>query len=241
MIGALGSVGTSSNDDESGGMKRSNGGSNSPGESGRRSPTTRFDHVAIAQVIPAGAKVLDLGCGEGDLLHLLAENKGVEGYGVDVFASHVKTCIAKGLLAYQGDLDEGLEGYAPGAVDVVVLNDTLRFVKKPAKLIRSMVKIGRVALVGIRNAAHWRRRLSALLGGTLNSRDPISSDSLPERPFTIKTFLRFCHLNGIHVVSARYFAGGRPRGGFMANLLADYALFTIASREKGQRKKNCDT
>ena len=110
-------------------------------------------------------KVLDLGCGEGELLEWLAENKGVDARGVEISGAKVQRAIARGVSVFQGDIDEGLADYPDQAFDYVILSQTLQETRHPRKVLREMLRVGRRAIVAFPNFGHWRVRLSMLFSG----------------------------------------------------------------------------
>jgi len=99
------------------------------------------------------------------LLAWLAENKGVEGRGVEINSSKVQRAIARGVSAYQGDIDQGLAGYPDGAFDYVILSQTVQETRRPLQVLREMLRVGRRAIVAFPNFGHWTVRLSMLLTG----------------------------------------------------------------------------
>jgi methionine biosynthesis protein MetW len=118
----------------------------------------RIDHSVILALIPAGTKVLDLGCGDGSLLVKLVRQKGVTGRGIEISEEGVRACIAKGLTVLQGDIDQGLRDYPDGSFDYVVLNQTLQAVKKPDVVLSEMLRVGKKGIVGFPNFAYWKMR-----------------------------------------------------------------------------------
>src|SRR6476620_5059319 len=106
----------------------------------------RSDYAIIGEIVEPRAKVLDLGCGEGELLEWLAGNKGVEARGVELNGSKVQRAIARGVSAYQGDIDEGLADYPDRAFDYVILSQTLQESRHPLKVLREMLRVGRHAI-----------------------------------------------------------------------------------------------
>src|SRR5271165_465004 len=125
----------------------------------------RSDYAIIGEIVEPGAKVLDLGCGDGELLQWLAENKGVDARGVEISGAKVQRAIARGVSVYQGDIDEGLADYPNGAFDYVILSQTLQETHRPRKVMREMLRVGRRVIVAFPNYGHWRVRLSMLLSG----------------------------------------------------------------------------
>lgn len=128
-------------------------------------PKMRFDLQVIASWIEPGTKVLDLGCGEGDLLAYLKEHKRVIGTGIDNSEAKVAHCIEKGLSVLHGDLSEEVKDYADQTFDFVILSQTLQQVYEPDKLLKELVRIGRRVVVSFPNFSHWSCRLQLLLQG----------------------------------------------------------------------------
>src|SRR5436305_12724695 len=123
----------------------------------------RSDYAIIGEIIEPGARVLDLGCGEGELLEWLAGNKGVEARGVEISGSKVQRAIARGVSAYQGDIDEGLADYPDRAFDYVILSQTLQETREPRQVLREMLRVGKRGIVAFPNFGHWSVRLAAPL------------------------------------------------------------------------------
>ncbi len=123
----------------------------------------RGDFAIISELVEPDSKVLDLGCGEGELLAWLAENKGVDARGVEISAAKAQRAIARGVSAYQGDIDEVLADYPDQAFDYVILSQTLQETRWPFKVMRDMLRVGRHAIVAFPNFGHWSVRLSLLL------------------------------------------------------------------------------
>src|ERR1017187_7140676 len=125
----------------------------------------RSDYAIIGAIVEPGAKVLDLGCGEGELLEWLAANKGVDARGVEISGARVQRAIARGVSVYQGDIDQGLADYPDQAFDYVILSQTLQETHRPRKVLHEMLRVGRRAIVAFPNFGHWRVRLSMLVSG----------------------------------------------------------------------------
>ena len=123
----------------------------------------RSDYAIIGEIVEPQTKVLDLGCGEGELLEWLASNKGVDARGVEISGAKVQKAIARGVSVFQCDIDEGLADYPDQAFDYVILSQTLQETRHPRKVLREMLRVGRRAIVAFPNFGHWRVRLSMLI------------------------------------------------------------------------------
>ena len=119
---------------------------------------------AIAQLVPHGARVLDLGCGDGAMLAHLQQTRGCTGYGVEIDDANVLACVQRGVNVIQLNLDEGLAMFADASFDVVLQLDTLQHLRNAEVMLRETVRVGRVGIVAFPNFAHWPNRLSILKG-----------------------------------------------------------------------------
>lgn len=183
----------------------------------------------VTRMVEPGAKVLDLGCGSGDLLSHLAERRGVEATGVEVSEEMVYECVRKGLAVHHGDVDEGLADYPDGCFDYVILNDTLQEVIKPDLVIEEMLRVGRNGIVTFPNFGHWRVRWQVLARGQtpVTPHLPHEWYETPNLHFlSIRDFLRFCRERRIEMAEAHYLAGNRSVR-LMPNLMAETALFLV--------------
>ena len=135
----------------------------------------RVDLVFVAEMVAQKARVLDVGCGDGELLRLLAETRGVDGRGIEISREGVNNCVAKGLAVIQGDADVDLADYPDDAFDYVILSQTLQATRRPRWVLEQMLRIGRHGIVSFTNFGHWRIRLKVLFRGRM----PIT-DNLPD-------------------------------------------------------------
>jgi methionine biosynthesis protein MetW len=137
----------------------------------------RKDFDVIAQLVPEDSRVLDLGCGNGELLALLRDRRGCSGYGIEIDDANVLACVQRGVSVIQLNLEEGLALFEDASFDVVLQLDTLQHVRQTQALLRETARVGRIGIVSFPNFAHWPNRLSVVAG-----RMPISR-ALPYRWF----------------------------------------------------------
>ena len=119
---------------------------------------------AIAQLVPMGSRVLDLGCGDGALLAYLQKNRNCTGYGIEIDDANVLACVQRGVNVVQLNLDEGLALFDDASFDVVLQIDTLQHLRNAEVMLRETARVGRLGIVAFPNFAHWPNRLSVLLG-----------------------------------------------------------------------------
>ena len=159
----------------------------------------RVDLLLVAEMVAPGARVLDVGCGDGELLRLLSEGKGVDGRGIELSREGVNECVAKGLAVIQGDADTDLADYPNDAFDYVILSQTLQATRRPRVVLEHMLRIGRHAVVSFPDFGHWKIRLQVGLGGHMPQTDnlPYSWWDTPNIHFcTIKDFRDLCGVAG---------------------------------------------
>ena len=189
----------------------------------------RPDLAAVAAAVPEGARVLDIGCGDGQLLAWLRDTKGVEGRGIELDASDVAAAVGRGLAVVQGDADTDLGDYADAAFDVVILSNALQAMQRPAAVLGQLVRIGRSAIVSFPNFGHWRVRLMLSMGGRMpvTRSLPVSWFETPNIHFcTIADFEALAAQMGLTVERRAGLASGRQVA-LWPNLLADTGVFVL--------------
>jgi methionine biosynthesis protein MetW len=189
-----------------------------------------IEHKVISSWISSGATVLDLGCGDGELLSMLIRSKQVHAQGVELSEQAIHNCVAAGLSVYQQDIDTGLTEYGDKSVDYVVLNQTLQQVKKPDFAIKEALRVGRKVIVGFPNFCYITDRFQIFLRGKV----PVSA-SLPYEWYdtpnlhflSIADFKEYCKKNHITIEKAAFISKNRAVK-FLPNLFAEVGLFLLS-------------
>src|SRR6187200_3484347 len=164
-------------------------------EAARAPGGARVDLALVADMVPPGSKVLDIGAGDGELLRILGEQRGVDGRGIELSREGVNECVAKGLAVIQGDADTDLGDYPDDAFDYVILSQTLQATRQPRVVLEHMLRIGRRAIVSFPNFGHWRIRYEVALRGRMPVTDnlPHAWYETPNIHFcTIRDFVGLC-------------------------------------------------
>ncbi len=195
---------------------------------------SRTDRDVIFTLVPNGAKVLDLGCGDCSLLNELVSKKGIRGTGLDIDGMQLVNGLSFGLNVYQGDLNEGLSDFPDRSYDYVILNQTLQVVKNPPMVIEEMLRIGQHGIVGFPNFSQWRLRKGLFFGGRApkSAALPFEWYNTPNiRVLSILDFFDFCRVQGITIEQKRYLIGSRwvrsAMWSWATNLMAHIGLFVI--------------
>jgi methionine biosynthesis protein MetW len=191
--------------------------------------TIRLDHRIICELVGSGQNVLDLGCGDGALMSLLARQKEARVQGIELDDEAIHQCVGKGLTVFQGDIESGLVDYPDGSFDVVILNQSMQEVKKVDFVIRESLRVGRRVIVGFPNFAHARARISLFFLG----KTPMT-ESLPyywyETPnvrfLSIRDFETYCRSKGMRIMEARFTNNGRIVR-YWPNLRARNAIYVL--------------
>ena len=191
----------------------------------------RPDLAKIAANVPQGARVLDVGCGDGALMAELRDGKGVDARGIEIDAEAVEQAVARGLSVVQGDANRDLADYPNGAFDVAILSQTLQTAQRPDWLLDQLLRVGRTAFVSFPNFAYWRMRMALLAGGRMPvvRHLPVSWYATANiHHLTIADFHDLLAEKGVRVEDCWFFAGGREIGNARANWRAEHAVFRLS-------------
>jgi methionine biosynthesis protein MetW len=190
----------------------------------------RRDYAIIGELVEPETRVLDLGCGEGELLAWLKENKNVDCRGVEMTGSRVQKAIARGVSVYQGDLELALDDYPDQVFDYVILSQTLQETRYPLRVLRGMLRIGRHAIVAFPNFGHWTVRLAHLWTGRAPKTELFPYDwfDSPNIHFlTVLDFEALAHMQHWSV-DRRIFLAGQRQPRLFPNLMAEVAVFLVS-------------
>lgn len=201
--------------------------------------SVRADHRLVAEMVEPGSRVLDVGCGDGALLRLLTETRGVDGRGIEIGQSGVNASVAQGLAVVQGDADADLIDYPDDAFDYVILSQTLQATRRPREVMEHLLRIGHRAIVSFPNFGHWTVRRQIVFKGRMPVTEtlPVSWYDTPNIHFcTIRDFVDLCDEMGARIERAVALdAGGEPvrvnAPWWFWNLFGQQAVFLLSRRE----------
>jgi methionine biosynthesis protein MetW len=190
-----------------------------------------LDHHVIYSIVDTGSRVLDLGCGNGELLYPLVRDKHIRAQGIELDDKAIQECVKKGLSVFHDDIENSLSEFPDNSFDYVILNQSMQQVKKVGDVIHEALRIGRKVIVGFPNFAYFRSRLMLFFRG----KSPITG-SLPYlwydtpnvRFLSVTDFKHFCKENNIRIVKAHYL-GEKKIIRFCPNLLALNAIFVLTT------------
>ncbi|NNM52596.1 MAG: methionine biosynthesis protein MetW [Pseudomonadales bacterium] len=193
----------------------------------------RLDLLLAESWVKPGARVLDLGCGDGQLLAHLSSRLQVRGYGIEIDADQIRACVARGINVIEHDLDRGLQRFGEGSFDTVFLTMALQVLSKPDELLMDMLRVGREAIITFPNFAYWRTRFYL----TLRGRMPMSK-ALPYHWYdtpnihlcTFYDFDALCAERGLRIVDRLIVNGEQVSGALMRalpNLFGEVAIYRV--------------
>jgi methionine biosynthesis protein MetW len=189
------------------------------------------DMRIIGDWVESRARVLDLGCGRGDLLGYLMQAKQVSAVGVDLEFAQISACVRRGVDAYQGEMTTFMRAFPERHFDRVICSRTVQELSDPAEVILEALRVGRAVTVGFVNHGFWKNRLAALVRGrkVRNAVYPTAwFESRPANPVTIADFEEFCRAKGIRIARRVHLHGDWKRScAFLPNLFAGYALYDL--------------
>lgn len=190
----------------------------------------RPDLAIIANHVSRGARILDVGCGDGALMAALRDDRGCDARGLELEPTNVAAAVGHGLSVIQGDADTDLADYPDDSFDYAILSQTLQTTRRPDWVLEQLLRIGRHAFVSFPNFAHWRVRASLLFGGRMPVTRllPIAWYATPNiHHVTIDDFRALVKERGIVIEGAWFLSGDQQTGSGLANLLAEHAVFLL--------------
>jgi len=201
-----------------------------------KSDAAKLEHKIILGMVKKHASVLDLGCGDGELISALERENKSKVQGIEIDEQAIYKCVTKGLSVLHGDIDSGLLDYGDKTFDYVILNQSFQQVKQPDAVLKDALRVGKEVIVSFPNFAHYSARLQI----TLRGKTPITP-SLPYEWYntpnlhflSISDFLDYCHRRGIKIIESVYI-GKKRRVMLFPNLFALIGVFFITDNNKGE-------
>jgi methionine biosynthesis protein MetW len=189
-----------------------------------------LDHQIIAEIIGQSSSVLDLGCGDGELLAMLVREKNVKAQGIEIDDKAIFDCVARGLSVFHDDIDSGLSDYEDKSFDFVILNQSFQQVKKPDAVLKEALRVGKKVIIGIPNFAHINARFQIFFRGRtpVTGALPYEWHDTPNLHFlSILDFINYCKKRNMTIEEA-YFIGSKRKVKLFPNLFAQTGIFVIS-------------
>ncbi len=196
-----------------------------------KSETISLEYSAIMEWVNQGTSVLDLGCGDGELLHLLVREKSVRAQGIEISEQAIYQCVTRGLSVFHEDIDDGLADYADRSFDYVILHQSFQQVKDPDIVLREALRVGERVIVGFPNFAHYPARLQLFFGGKtpVTPSLPYEWHDTPNLHFlSISDFIEYCRKRRIKIEKS-FFISGNRKVKIFPNSFAQIGIFLISS------------
>ena len=206
------------------------------------SDSLRLDYKIIYEIVEPGARVLDLGCGNGDLLYLLARDKNARVQGIELSDEAIYECVKKGLSVFNSDIKSGLVEYPDQSFDYVILNQSMQEVTNVDFIIHEALRVGRKVIVGFPNFAHISGRFMLFFRGNAPMTKALPHlwyDTPNVRCLSIDDFKNFCVVKQLRILKAYYLAG-KKLVGFWPNLFALNAIFVLTGEGKSAPLRDAD-
>ncbi len=194
-----------------------------------KQPPTKIEQQIISGWIAQGASVLDLGCGDGELLALLIKEKQVRAQGIEISEQAIRRCVTLGLSVFQEDIDTGLSEYADKSFDYVILNQTFQQVKKPNFVLQEALRVGKRTIVGFPNFLHISARLQMFISGRVPVTPALPYEwyDTPNLHFlSVADFMGYCRKKDLQIEDSAFTAKNK-RVRFLPNLSAETGLFLL--------------
>lgn len=195
----------------------------------------QLNYEVVTDIIPSGAKVLDLGCGDGTLFSKLVKEKNIKGMGIEIDQNKVIEALENGMPVIQGDLDEGLKQFPDNSFDYAILNQTLQSTEKPDLVTDEMLRVAKKAVVSFPNFAYWKVRFYLFFKGKMPK-----SKALPYEWYntpnihlmTVNDFFEFCKKRNIKILKSVYLTRNKARSGLLVrtitNFFSEEVVFVIS-------------
>jgi methionine biosynthesis protein MetW len=193
-----------------------------------------IDHKVIVEIVGKSSSVLDLGCGDGELLAILVREKNVKAQGIEIDDKAIFDCVARGLSVFHDDIDSGLSDYEDKSFDFVILNQSFQQVKKPDAVLKEALRVGKKVIIGIPNFAHINARFQIFFRGRtpVTVALPYEWHDTPNLHFlSLLDFINYCKKRNITIEGA-YYVGSRRKVALFPNLFAQTGIFVISGTSK---------